>query len=63
MLGGGEGKGKKEKSELGLGEGEREVFRKKGAVLGGRIRDMVQRDRREREGDPEKGDMEVKIKG
>lgn len=25
-------------------------------------RDMVQRDRREREGDPEKGDMEVKIK-
>lgn len=29
----------------------------------GRGRDMVQRDRREREGDPEKGDMEVKIKG
>lgn len=29
----------------------------------GRGRDMVQRDRRERERDPEKGDMEVKIKG
>lgn len=28
-----------------------------------RGRDMVQRDRRERERDPEKGDMEVKIKG
>lgn len=28
-----------------------------------RGRDMVQRDRREREKDPEKGDMEVKIKG
>lgn len=28
----------------------------------GRGRDMIQRDRREREGDPEKGDMEVKIR-
>lgn len=50
-------------------EGRRGVFRKKGGCpwrklrKRGRGRDIVQRDRREREGDPEKGDMEVKIKG
>lgn len=58
MLGGGEGKGKKEKSELGLGERERGVFRKnypwRKLRKRGRGRDIVQRDRREKEGDPEK---------
>lgn len=48
-------------------EREREgFFEKRGLSLEEvekKRKEKVQRDRREREGDPEKGDMEVKIKG